>query len=193
MEITGKLFHSLNGEARVKILRLFYSNLDNSFTVKTLAENLKLKPEIVKKEIQSLFLLNLLQRDLKNKNHKNLLYKINPDFSYFVSLKNLLFDFQNMNKKNIFERFKKIGRFYLFIFAGVFVQESQGPVDILIVFDLIKTNKLEKVLAEIKIDLGMDLKYLIMNLDEYNYRQKMFDKTLRMTMDGNRFDWINKL
>jgi len=192
MEISGKLFNSLNGEARVKILRFLYSNLDNSFTVKTLAENLKLKSEIVKKEIQSLFLLNLLQKDSKNKNSTNLLYKINQDFPYFESLKNLLFDFQNMNQKNIFERFKKIGRFYLFIFSGVFVGEDDGPVDILIVFDLVKTKELDKVLAEIKIDLGRDLKYLIMNLDEYNYRQKMFDRTLRMTMDGNRIDWVNK-
>jgi hypothetical protein len=192
MEILGKLFSGNNGEARVKIMRFFLSNLDVSFESKEVAERLKLKPEIVRKEIAALINVSLLEKE-SVKNSKNLFYKVNNNFEYLVALYNLLFDFENMNKANIFEKFKKIGRIKLFVFAGVFVGEVEGLVDILIVSDNLKQKELDKTLNEMRISLGRELKYLVMDIDEYNYRHKMFDKTLHIVLEGTRIDWVSKI
>jgi hypothetical protein len=188
MEILGKLFSGNNGEARVKIMRFFLSNLESSFESKEVAEKLKLKSDVTRKEIGVLAGIEFLIKDNKNKNSKNVFYKINKDFNYISSLYNFLFDYENMNKKIIFEKFKKIGRIKLFVFAGVFVGEAESPVDILIVSDNLKQKELDKTLNEMRIIFGRELKYLIMDIDEYNYRHKMFDKILHIVLEGTRMD-----
>jgi len=187
MEILGKLFSGNNGEARVKIMRFFLSNMESGFESKEVAEKLKLKSDVARKEIASLITATFLEKE-SVKNSKNLFYKVNNNFEYFSTLYNFLFDYENMNKKIIFEKFKKIGRIKLFVFAGVFVGEAESPVDILIVSDNLKQKELDKTLNEMRIIFGRELKYLIMDIDEYNYRHKMFDKILHIVLEGTRMD-----
>lgn len=192
MDILNKLFTSDYGEARVRIMRFFLSNSKSVFELKEIVSKLKLKPEIAKKEINSLLSISFLEKESLRPS-KNLVYKMNLNFEYFDSVYNLLFDFVHMDKKNIFERFKKIGRLKLFLFAGVFVGDNESLADVLIVSDNLKTKELEKVLAEMNINFGRVLKYLIMDIDEYNYRRQMCDRTLNIVLDGQRIDWLNKI
>jgi hypothetical protein len=32
-----------------------------------------------------------------------------------------------------------------------------------------------------------------MDIDEYNYRHKMFDKILHIVLEGTRMDWVSKI
>lgn len=192
METISKLFESTKGDIRIKILRFFLSNMDTSFESKKVAENLKLESDIVRKEINVLLSINFLNKE-NNRNNKNLSYKINKNFPFILSLYNLLFDFKNFDKKQFVEKFKKIGKIKLFVFAGVFLDQNDSLIDILIVCENLKQKEVDKVLNEIRINFGRDLKYLIMDIDEYKYRYKMFDKVLHEVLNGNRIEFINKI
>lgn len=106
-------------------------------------------------------------------------YKLNTLFPHNQALKDLLFDFQLLDKRELASRFKIIGRLKLFIVAGVFIGEEKSRVDLLIVGEAIKRPKAEKVLEALSAELGRDVVYSIMDVEEYEYRYKMYDKFVR--------------
>ena len=89
-------------------------------------------------------------------------YKLNTLFPHNQALKDLLFDFHLLDKRELASRFKIIGRIKLFIVAGVFIGDEKSRVDILIVGEAIKRPKAEKVLETISAELGRDVIYSIM-------------------------------
>ncbi len=106
-------------------------------------------------------------------------YKLNTEFPHNQALKDLLFDFHLLDKKELASRFKIIGRIKLFVVAGVFIGDEKSRVDILIVGEAIKRPKAEKVLEGLSAELGRDVIYSIMDVEEYEYRFKMYDKFIR--------------
>jgi hypothetical protein len=106
-------------------------------------------------------------------------YKLNTEFPHNQALKDLLFDFHLLDKRELAARFKIIGRIKLFIVAGVFIGDEKSRVDILIVGEAIKRPKAEKIFETLSSELGRDVVYSIMDVEEYEYRYKMYDKFVR--------------
>ena len=86
-----------------------------------------------------------------------------------------------------------IGRIKLFVVSGVFIGEPKSRVDILIVGEAIKRPKAEKILESISAEIGRDVVYAIMDVEEYEYRYKMYDKFLRDIVDMPHEAVISKL
>jgi hypothetical protein len=106
-------------------------------------------------------------------------YKLNTLFPHNQALKDLLFDFHLLDKRELAARFKVIGRIKLFVVAGVFIGDVKSRVDILIVGEAINRAKAEKILEILSSELGRDVVYSIMDVEEYEYRFKMYDKFVR--------------
>lgn len=106
-------------------------------------------------------------------------YKLNTLFPHNQALKDLLFDFHLLDKRELASRFKVIGRIKLFVVAGVFIGDPKSRVDILIVGEAINRTKAEKILETLGAELGRDVIYSIMDVEEYEYRFKMYDKFIR--------------
>jgi hypothetical protein len=120
-------------------------------------------------------------------------YKLNTSFPHNQALKELLFDFQSLDKKELVTRFKLIGRIKLFVLSGIFIGDTKSRVDILIVGEGIKRQKAEKILESLSAELGRDVVYSIMDVEEYEYRYKMYDKFLRDIIDMPHERVIDKM
>jgi hypothetical protein len=120
-------------------------------------------------------------------------YKLNVAFPHNQALKDLLFDFQLLDKKELASRFKSASRIKLFIVSGVFVGQSKSRVDILLVGEAIKKPKAEKVFEALSAEIGRDVVYSMMDVREYEYRLKMYDKFIRDIVDGEHETVIDKL
>lgn len=189
MELLAKL---LGGTDRVKIMRLFLHNEDTLLSLHDITDKTKSKSPFARKELTALVAMGFLEKK-KTKTYgisgtgkkaaskvKEIIgFKLNESFPHTQALKDLLFDFELLDKKDLALRFKLIGRIKLFIVAGVFVGDTKSRVDVLIVGESIKRPKAEKVFELLSAELGREVIYSIMDVAEYEYRLKMYDKFLR--------------
>jgi DNA-binding MarR family transcriptional regulator len=203
MELLARL---LGGTERVKIMRFFLHHEEIILSLNEVANKTKSKSITVRKELTALTNMGFIEKKkakmvittgsgkkVYSKVKEVSGYKLNPEFPHNQALKDLLFDFQLLDKKEVVSRFKQIGRIKLFVLSGLFIGEPKSRVDILIVGEAIKRPKAEKVLETLSAELGRDVVYAIMDVEEYEYRYKMYDKFLRDIIDMPHEKVIDKI
>jgi hypothetical protein len=99
------------------------------------------------------------------------------------ALKQLLMNTQSLEGGDIVKRLSKAGKLKLVIVAGVFIQDPQSRVDILVVGDRISKNVLDKVVKNIESEIGKELTYAYFDVQDYQYRFQMYDKLIRDILD----------
>lgn len=202
MELLSRL---LGGQERVKIMRFFLYHDEMVISAATIADKTKSKGTAVRKELNALTTIGFLEKKKgkefvtgKSKNAvtkvKEIVgYKLNPDFPHNQALKDLLFDFELLDKRELASRFKVVGRIKLFIVSGVFLAFDDARVDILLVGEAIKKPKAEKVFEALSAELGREVVYSIMDVEEYQYRFKMYDKFIRDIVEMPHEKVVDKL
>ena len=191
MELLTRL---LGGAERVKIMRFFLHHEDNTASISEVSEKTKSKSSLARRELNSLVTLGFLEkkkmrtvtRGTKKSSSKVkdvAGYKLNRSFPHNQALKDLLFDFESLDKRELASRFKSVGRIKLFIVSGVFIGEEKSRVDILIVGEAINKPKVDKLLKVLSAELGREVIYSVMDVEEYDYRFKMYDKFVRDIVD----------
>lgn len=203
MELLAKL---LGGQDRVKIMRFFLHHEDIILSSQEISDKTKVKSIAIRKELTALTAMGFIEKKrskmvittgsgkkvyskIKEVNG----YKLNFDFPHIQALKDLLFDFQSLDKKELVSRFKIIGRIKLFVLSGVFIGDTKSRVDVLIVGEALKRQKAEKVFETLSAELGREIVYAIMDVEEYEYRYKMYDKFLRDIIDMPHEAVIDKI
>ena len=187
-------------------MRLFLHHEDQVISLHHITEKTKSKSPLVRKELTALTSVGFIEK----KRTKTVVtvgsgkktaskvqevngYKLNTLFPHNAALKDLLFDFQLLDKRELASRFKLIGRIKLFVVAGVFIGETKSRVDILIVGEAIKRPKAEKIFELLSAEIGRDVVYSIMDVEEYEYRLKMYDKFVRDIMEMQHEKVTDKL
>ena len=203
MELLVRL---LGGAERVKIMRYFLHHEDSILSPKDIAEKTKSKSVLARKEVTLLTSIGFLEkkrtrsvvtsgsgRRATSRVKEIIGSALNKDFPHNEALKELLFDFQSLDKKELSGRFKQIGRIKLFLLAGVFIGDPKSRVDMLIVGEAIKRPKAEKVFEGLSAELGRDVIYSLMDVEEFEYRFKMYDKFIRDIVEMPHQTVIDKL
>jgi len=190
MDSLVKIFQAANGEVRLKVLRFFLANDKDFFSIDDVEFNTKTRRDPLKKDLLFLAGAGFLERKLEKNSS---VYRLNANFEYRETLYNLVFDLKNLDKKIILDKFKKVGRIKLFSFTGVFIDDIDLEVDVLVVVDILKTKEVNKVLADLDATFASKLRVLIMDVEEFDYRKKMFDRFLHLVLDSNRITLVDKL
>lgn len=203
MELLTRL---LGGAERVKIMRFFLHHEDVIVSLRDVAEKTKSKIALTRKELTTLTSIGFIEKKrtrtvttsgkgskATSKVKEIVGFKLNPEFPHNQALKDLLFDFQLLDKRELANRFKVIGRVKLFVVSGVFIGNKKSRVDVLIVGEAIKRPKAEKLFEALSAELGRDVVYSIMDVEEYEYRYKMYDRFVRDIVDQSHEAVIDKL
>jgi len=126
-------------------------------------------------------------------------YSLNPEFELLGELRNLILKSLPAEKNKIIKQILGIGRVKLAVVSGVFISENGGSdlydtvADLFIVGDDINKNKMKVFLASLEADVGKELKFTLMDTDEFQYRYGMFDRFIRVLLEGPHEKIINKL
>jgi predicted nucleotidyltransferase len=193
MEILSKLFGS---EAKVKIIRLFLFAPETIFDVHTIAERVKEDVSKVRREILGLEKILLVKRraitskKIKNATHG---FILNKDFSYLIALQNFLINTKTLQPKEIIKRFSTVGSIKLIIVSGIFLQNNDSRVDILVVGDNIKKAPFENAIKNLEAEIGKELRYVYFGTQDFIYRLNMYDKLIRDILDYPHQKVVNKL
>lgn len=189
METLSKLFGS---EAKVKIMRLFLFNPETIFTTSDISERVKVEISRVRKEVNQLEKIDLVKTRVSHKNGKKG-FTLNSQFDYLVPLQNFLINVEPLNPKEIAKRITKLGSVKLILVAGVFIQEPESRVDMLVVGDHIKKTNLEHTMKVLESEIGKELRYAYFTTEDFQYRLSMCDKLTRDILDYPHKKVLNKL
>ena len=203
MELLARL---LGGNERVKIMRYFLYHEEAIVSTGEVADKTKSKAVLVRKELSALSAIGFIERKkgrtvvsvkkggkVTTKVKEVVGFKLNQEFPHNQALKDLLFDFELLDKRELASRFKTVGRIKLFIVSGVFIGAEKSRVDILLAGESIKRPKAEKLFEALSAELGRDVSYSIMDVEEYQYRFKMYDKFIRDIIEMPHERVIDKL
>src|SRR3989344_3338519 len=199
-----KLFGS---SARVKMIRLFLSNPENTFSLEDVSRRAKAPTPIAKREISLFKAIGLIkQKDeiidqpvrlkdgtIKIKKKKFNGYFLNALFPFVHALRNLVLNAAPVDKEAMIKEINTIGRIKLVVFSGIFTNHENSRVDLLLVGDSMKETKLDKVLKNIEADIGKEIVYAVFKTDDFMYRLGMYDRFIRDILEYPHEKAVNKL
>ena len=126
-------------------------------------------------------------------------YSLNPEFEFFGELKSLILKSSPAEKNKMVRKISGLGRIKLAVVSGIFMVENSGldlydtVADLFIVGDDINKNKLRAFLTALEAEVGREIKFTLMDKDEFQYRHGMFDRFIRVLLEGPHEKIINKL
>lgn len=193
-------------QAKVKILRLFLFNPDVSFFMNEIVERTKCPSAAVRKELSILLKAGMLKKkvvvkDVSTERKGKVTTKkvqgpgfaYNSKFIYTDSLKTFLTISTVSADESLVKKFASVGRVKLFVVSGVFIQNWDARVDILIVGDDLDLSKIENVIKGIEAELGKEIAYSAFETQDFEYRMGIHDRLIRDILDYPHVTLLDRL
>ncbi len=191
----AKLFGSV---ARVKILKLCLLNPDNAYFIRQVSRHLNLQLNAVRRELENLETMGLLTTHQGNdEDHEDggrtdrKFYQANKDFVLFNEIRELIIKGQILSEKDFTEKLRKQGQIKLLVLSGLFLNDKQSPVDMLIVGEFNK-DKVAKLIKELEDELVNEVNYAVLTEEEFRYRQQMTDVFLYALLESKKIIVIDE-
>lgn len=198
----GKLFGS---NTRVRILKLFLIHPEESYYIRQISRELKLQLNSVRRELENLEKFGLLKsgvgpdnsekeedvfidsvrtvRELKKQKTKALekqlktdkkYFRVNINFVLYEEIKALIVKAQVLYERDFVDKLELAGNPKLLVLTGFFVNDEQSQVDLLVVGRFNK-RKLLKLIKSLEDELGREINFTLMNVQEFKYRRDITD------------------
>lgn len=201
-----KLANIFGSEEKVKLLRLFLFNQSSVFDETSILKKTGISKKIALNEIERLLKSGCIKKKqisielLKKKGKKivKAIRKVNAwqydtSFIFGDSLRQL-FSLATISTHNILsKRVASVGKIKLLVLAGIFIQDNESRVDMLIVGDLINKRKLSTLMASLEAEIGREINYSVFETQDFMYRLGLYDKLIRDILDYPHKKIINKL
>jgi predicted transcriptional regulator len=171
-------------KTRVKLLQLFYSNPNRSFYVREITRKIDEQINSVRRELSNLLSIGIITSD--NTNHK-LYYEVNQKYEYFDPLqqifgggvkktvKKAVADGDTVGDVTAENDLRAVGHIDLAVYTGQFTRDESSGVDFLIVGE-VNPNALQKYVEELEAKENKSIRYVVMNLPDFQYRQQIRDR-----------------
>jgi predicted transcriptional regulator len=170
-------------KTRVKLLQLFYSNTNRSFYVREITRKIDEQINSVRRELSNLLSIGIITSD--NTNNK-LYYEVNQKYKYYEPLHEIFGGGVRkvVSKKtgNLDEQqtetesdLKAVGHIDLAVYTGQFTRDESSGIDFLVVGD-VNPNALQKYIDELEAKENKTIRYTIMSLPDFRYRQQIRDR-----------------
>ncbi|MFZ2803681.1 MAG: hypothetical protein WA001_00500 [Patescibacteria group bacterium] len=194
------LEHLFGSRTRVKLLILFVHNPDDGFFVRELTRRIDTQINAVRREIQNLVKIGMLieisapQEDVpvKRPGLKRKYYKANKEFPLYRELHSLLTKAHIFLENKFDDRVKKLGSVSYLAFMGSFQGIPNQPVDLFLV-GTVNEVEFKKLVQELEAQLGFEINYTCMTLQEFTYRKEIADRFLDSIMLAPKTVAVNKL
>lgn len=189
----------LGSRVRVKLLKLLYRQYPTQFTMPQFVRRIQEPAFIVRRELKALSEISLVQcRKVSGvKASERERFYLNDEFDFFPELGALILKSSPTERKRLTKRIAGLGRIKLAVIAGILLGEDQEgyipPADLFIVSNDVDKRKLSAFLKSLEADTGGDVRFAIMDHDEFEERYKFFDRFVRVLLEGPHEKVIDKL
>lgn len=168
-------------KTRVKLLQLFYSNPNRSFYVREITRKIDEQINSVRRELSNLLNIGIITSDTT---HNKLYYEVNQKYEFYDAFSTI---FGGTTKKRASRKatatttpaedddLKALGHVDLAVYTGQFTRDESTGVDLVLVGD-VNMNAVTKYIAELEAKEGKDIRYTVMKLADFKYRQQIKDR-----------------
>lgn len=187
-------------KTRVKLLQLFYSNPNRSFYVREITRKIDEQINSVRRELANLLSIGIIVSDTTN---NRLYYEVNQTYEYYEPLL-VVFgqgqmpkgeDKKAVKKPKIVsheqEQLKGLGNVELALYTGQFTRDESSGIDFMVVGD-VNQNALHKFVTELEKKEGKEIRYTLMPLHEFKYRQQIKDRFINTVLESKKQVLIDK-
>jgi hypothetical protein len=173
-------------KTRVKLLRLFYSNPNRSFYVREITRKIDEQINSVRRELSNLLQIGIITSDTTN---NRLYYEVNQKYEFYDPLRAIFGGVAAAEataptseqkqklaaSSNDSLELRELGNIHLALYTGQFTRDESSGVDLLIVGE-VNPNKLQKFVAVLEAKEGKEIRYAVLSLDDYKYREQIKDR-----------------
>lgn len=190
-----KLFGS---KTRTKLLRLFMSNPNRSFFVREITRKIDEQINSVRRELANMLSLGVITSEESN---NKLYYEVDQSYEHYNALRELFTGktatktvaakskkepASGKSKAQVPDKksnevsvdkavWDKVGNIVGIVYSGVLTRDTRSPVDVLIIGD-VPVSRAESAVAELEKQEGKELRYAVVDKDEWAYRRQVNDK-----------------
>lgn len=162
---------------RWRLIKFFMLHDKVALTATEIIEKNKMEAKTAREEAKKVLaqLVNakfLYSRTIK----KQKAYFLNSKYSFYDELKWLVVKSNIYPQCEQLNRVKKLGDVKLGLVSGLFINNKKSKTDLFLVVDNLSRAKLKHLIEELETEMGREINYSLMNLEEFRYRIKMFDK-----------------
>ena len=185
------LFEALFGSrVRARLIRFFAMNPEVEFLVKDIAERTLLTRNDVAREAKKLAKMKLVhERTRQGKRY----YISNTDFPFYLELKSLVAKLNVNAEARVFRKLKAIGEVKLILISGLFLNYPKAKVDMILVVNNLNRAKLRQAIAHLEAEVGKEVRFVLMNSEELQYRLNMLDRFFIEFLEGPYEEVVNKV
>jgi len=188
--MTAILENLFGSKERARLLRFFIQNPDNSYAFSEIAKRNMLRGPKVKREIDNLFKMKfILRKTVKGKPA----YHLNQEFEFYPELKSLIAKSNVSPHCQSLSKVPKIGNIKLTVVSGAFINYQKSKADMIIVGNEISKAKLNRLMEGLEAEIGKEINFVLMNMEEFKYRLNMLDKFVLEFLEGPHEEIINKI
>lgn len=197
-------------KTRVKLLRLFYSNPNRPFYVREITRKIDEQINSVRRELGNLLSIGIISSDGAN---NRLYYEVNQSYEYFRPLQEIFGDGEAvvaegdtktatptdepaiMAKKvkvdPVVAELMAVGNVELALYTGQFTRDEASGIDMLVVGD-VNATKMQKFIAALEEKEKKEIRYVVMNPKEFEYRKEVKDRFITSVMASKQQVIIDK-
>lgn len=195
-------------KTRVKLLRLFYGNPNRSFYVREITRKIDEQINSVRRELANLLNIGIIVSDNTN---NRLYYEVNQKYDYYAALlamfgsatgpQQTAVPIEGEQAKPTPEpakvvtnndvAMKSLGNLEVVFYTGQFTRDERSGIDMLIVGE-VNHNALQKYVAELEVKEGKDIRFVLMSVDEFEYRRQIRDRFITTALESKKQVIVDK-
>ena len=194
-DILGKI---MGGPNRIKLMRLFIFNPDRLFDRSSASVFTKIPINKLGKELNLLQSIGMIkEKSLSVKDRQKTKARVGfglvENFTLAQPLRLLLNADFLRRRDELVKRFKNCGRIKLLLISGIFIEDTDSRIDLVIVGDALKRTVIERIIHGIEAEVGRELNYALFDTEDFSYRANTSDKFIRDIYDYPHERIIDKL
>ena len=178
MDYLEKIF---GGAPRVKLMRLFLFNETTAFLPNEVFARAKIEASRARKELNFLLKVGLIKKATRS--NGKVVWTINEKFPYLVEFQRLLLQTSLITPQSIIKKLSKIGKLKLVVLSGLFKEQTESRLDILIVADNAKKASTDSIMSNIEAEVGKEIRFAVLNSTDLKYRLGVGDRLVRDVLD----------
>jgi hypothetical protein len=185
------IFEILFGsKARARLLRFFLLNAEKEFLAEEVVEKTLLKKSEVAKEMLQLKKIGFLTEKAR-KGKKAAV--ANPQFPFYSELKTLFSQPNVTAHSKAFQKLNAVGEVRLVLISGLFLNYAKSKADLILVVNHPNRAKLKSAMGYLEAEVGREIRFVLMNNEELQYRLNMMDRFLIEFLESPHQAVVNKV
>ncbi len=175
----------ITSRVRVKVLELFFSNINELYHVRGIARETKEEINAVRLVLAGLEKASVIKKETRG---NRVYYWPRQDYPFFEDILSMVTKTTGLGAK-IIENRRKIGNINWVMFSGRFVRRirrlKEDDVDILVVGDIV-LPELATLIRYEEASRNMEINYTVMSREEFEFRKKRRDPFLLSVLSSSR-------